>query len=98
MTDNRFSPLALLGTGYMGGSLALGARAAGLSARVVGYDPAPAAATTAVARGIVDAAAATPEEAVRGAALVVLAGPVRSLAPVAKAVAAAVAADALVID
>jgi prephenate dehydrogenase len=68
--------LSLLGVGYIGGSVALAARAAGRAARVVGYDPDPRAAETARARGIIDQAAASPEEAVAGAGLVVLAAPV----------------------
>jgi prephenate dehydrogenase len=90
--------LALLGVGYMGGSLALAARRAGVATEVVGYDPDPAVGKLAVERAIVDRMAATPAEAVRGARLVVLAAPVRSLAPLARAIAGDVRADALVID
>lgn len=90
--------LALLGVGYMGGSLALAARAAGLADRVVGWDPDPAVAAVALARGVIDAHAASAADAVGGARLVVLAGPVRSVVPTARAIAAALAADALVID
>jgi prephenate dehydrogenase len=92
------APLALLGLGYMGGSLALAARGLGISGRAVGYDPDPQAAAVARQRGIVDAVAATPVEAVAGARLVVLAAPVRSLVPLAQAIAGAVAPGALVID
>ena len=49
-----FSPLALLGVGYMGGSLALAARRAGLASQVIGFDPDPAAGAMALSRGIVD--------------------------------------------
>jgi prephenate dehydrogenase len=90
--------MALLGVGYMGGSLALAARKAGLVSRVVGYDIDPEAAAVAHRRGIVDETTERPEQAVGGAALVVLAGPVRSLAPLAASVAEAVAPGALVID
>jgi cyclohexadieny/prephenate dehydrogenase len=97
-TEPSFSPLALLGAGYIGGSVALAARRAGLATRVIGYDQDPAAAAVARERGIVDEAAATPEEAVAGAALVVLAAPVGSLGPLAGRIARAVAPGALVID
>jgi cyclohexadieny/prephenate dehydrogenase len=96
--STEWSPMALLGLGYMGGSLALGARKAGLVSRVVGYDVDPRAAAVACQRGIADVTTTRPEEAVAGAALVVLAGPVRSLGPLAAAVAGAVAPGALVID
>jgi len=97
-TEGSFSPLALLGAGYIGGSVALAARRAGLAARVIGYDQDPAAAATARERGILDEAAATPEEAVAGAALVVLAAPVGSLGALASRIARAVSPEALVID
>jgi prephenate dehydrogenase len=97
-TQPSFSPLALLGTGYIGGSVALAARRAGVAARVIGYDQEPAAAATARERGIVDETTATPEEAVAGAALVVLAAPVGSLGALAGRIARAVSPDALVID
>src|SRR5262245_27205820 len=55
------SPLALLGVGYIGGSLALAARQAGLTARIVGHDVDAGAVSLARARGVIDEAAATPE-------------------------------------
>lgn len=82
----------------MGGSLALAARRAGLAATVVGYDPSPEAGAVALRRGIVDRMAASPDEAVAGARVVVLAAPVRGLAPLARSIEAAVAPDAVVID
>jgi prephenate dehydrogenase len=90
--------LALLGVGYMGGSLALAARAAGQARTIVGFDPHPASAALALERGIVDRIGAGPSEAVQGADLVVLSAPVRSLVPLAAAIAGQVAPDALVID
>jgi prephenate dehydrogenase len=78
--------------------VALAARRAGVAARVIGYDQEPAAAATARERGIVDETTATPEEAVAGAALVVLAAPVGSLGALAGRIARAVSPDALVID
>jgi cyclohexadieny/prephenate dehydrogenase len=97
-TEASFSPRALLGTGYIGGSVALAARRAGVAARVVGYDQDPAAAAVARQRGIIDEAAPSPEQAVAGAALVVLAAPVASLGALARQIAGAVAPGALVID
>ncbi|HXU81749.1 MAG TPA: prephenate dehydrogenase/arogenate dehydrogenase family protein [Polyangia bacterium] len=97
-TEPSFSPLALLGAGYIGGSVALAARRAGLAARVVGYDQDPAAVAVARERGIVDDVAASPEAAVAGAGLVVLAAPVGSLGALARRIAPVVPAHALVID
>jgi prephenate dehydrogenase len=97
-SPSAYSPLALLGVGYIGGSVALGARRAGLTSRVVGYDADPAAAALGRERGILDEVAATPEGAVAGAALVVLAAPVASLAPLAARIAGALDAAALVVD
>ena len=96
-SEPPFSPLALLGTGYIGGSVALAARLAGV-ARILGYDADPASAALARERGIIDEAAASPEQAVAGAALVVLAAPVGSLGALARRIAGAVAPGALVID
>jgi prephenate dehydrogenase len=90
--------LALLGVGYMGGSLALAARAAGLAGTIVGYDPHAPSAALALQQGIVDRVATQPADAVQGAAVVVLAAPVRSLVPLAQGIADRVAPDALVID
>jgi prephenate dehydrogenase len=92
------STLALLGTGYMGGSLALAARQAGLVGRVVGFDAVAGHAAQAQARGILDEVAPTPELAASQADLVVLATPVGSLAPLAARIAPAVGAEAVVID
>ncbi len=96
--DDSFSPLALLGVGYIGGSVALAARAAGLSGRVVGYDPDARAVAIGRERGILDEVADSPEAAVRGARLVVLAAPVASLAELARRIAPALETNALVID
>jgi prephenate dehydrogenase len=90
--------MALLGAGYIGGSVALAARQAGVTTRVVGYEQDPNAAAVARERGIIDEIAPSPEAAVAGAALVVLAAPVASLGGLARRIARAVAPEALVID
>jgi prephenate dehydrogenase len=90
--------LALLGAGYIGGSAALAARRAGVVGEVTGYDPSPTATQAAIRMGIIDAAAASPQEAVAGASLVLLAAPVRSLAALLRAMAPALLSDATVID
>lgn len=94
----RSRTLAVLGVGYMGGSLALAARASGVATRVIGYEPDPTARAAATARGLVDVWGATPAEAVAGADLVVLAAPVRALVSLAAALAPALGPAALVLD
>ncbi len=96
--SSAFSPLAVLGVGYIGGSLALAARDAGLVSRIVGYDVDERASASARSRGILDDVCATPEAAVAGAAMVVLCAPVASLAPLARRIAPALSPAALVID
>jgi prephenate dehydrogenase len=90
--------LALLGVGYIGGSAALAARRAGIVGQVVGYDPLLAATQAAVQLGVVDEAASSPQAAVRGASMVLLAAPVRSLETLLGAIAPALEADTTVID
>ncbi len=90
--------MAVVGVGQIGGSVALAARAAGAVTKVVGWGRTPATVERARSLGVVDAIAAEVEDAVRGAAIVVLATPVRSLGALAKAVAPALAPGAIVID
>lgn len=94
----RFSRFALIGTGYIGGSAALAGRRAGMLGRVVGYDPDASAIAAAVRKGVIDEVAASPEEVVRDASLVLLAAPVASLRSLFARVAPAIGPDATVID
>lgn len=104
MTDSllpsmaTFGDVALLGVGYMGGSLVLAARQAGCVGKITGYDLDAATGMPALARGVVDMMAATPAQAVASAQLVVLAAPVGSLAELATQIAPALAPGTLVID
>ena len=97
-SQTRFSRFALLGAGYIGGSAALAGRRAGLVGRVVGYDPDPQATVVALGKGVIDEAAASPAAAVQGAALVLLAAPVRSLDALLSGIASALPPDATVVD
>jgi cyclohexadieny/prephenate dehydrogenase len=90
--------MALLGTGHIGGSLALAMRRARLVREVVGFDARPAHAARARARGIVTRVAASAAAAVRGADLVVFAVPVGATASVARAIAKALPDKAIVHD
>lgn len=89
--------LAVLGVGLIGGSLGLAARER-LGAEVAGWDRDPAVADRALARGAVDVGAATLEEAVAGAEVVVVAAPVGALPDAVGAALAAAGPDAVVTD
>jgi len=91
-------PLAVIGVGQIGGSVALAARAAGAVDAVVGWSRSAHTLRRAADAGIIDRAAPSAREAVRGAAVVVLATPVLSLSPLAAEIAPALGDDALVID
>ncbi len=90
--------VAVVGTGLIGGSIALGLRRSGAAVSVVGYDNDPAAMKAALDIGAVSAVAASAEEAVSGADLVVLAMPVDQIPVACAALAGAVADDAIVTD
>lgn len=89
--------VAVLGVGLIGASVALAARErAGLP--VGGWDPDPHALRTAVDRGALDLAAASPAEAVAGADVVVVAAPVGALPEAVGAALDAAGEDAVVTD
>jgi len=89
--------LAVLGVGLLGGSVALAARRRGVAAQVVGSGRRREALRAARERGVVDAVA-PPEDAVRGADLVVLATPVGVMAGLLGRVAGALAPGCVVTD
>jgi prephenate dehydrogenase len=90
--------LAVMGAGQIGGSVALAARAAGAVSEVVAWSRTREKLERAQALGIIDRSAPSAAEAARGAALVVLATPVRSLAEIAAEIAPALEPGAIVID
>ena len=67
---------AVLGTGLIGASLGMALRQTGWT--VAGWDPDPSALTIAAGRGAVDVACVAQDDAVDGAELVVLAGPLNA--------------------
>jgi prephenate dehydrogenase len=93
-----FPRLALIGVGYIGGSVALAARRAGLVGSVTGYDVDPQAGTLALARGVVDEMSNSAEGAADGASLVLLAAPVLSLAGLLRGIAGKLTPTATIID
>lgn len=68
--------LGVMGCGLIGGSLALALRHAGVVGHVVGYSPNPASVEQALARGVIDEAAGTAQDAARGVDVLVIAVPV----------------------
>ena len=93
-----FAQLTVLAPGLLGGSVARAVRAAGLAKRIVLWARRPE--TRAALRGQpwCDAAPDTPEEAVAGASLVVIASPVDQIAALAARIAPALPAGTLVTD
>jgi prephenate dehydrogenase len=90
--------MAVMGAGQIGGSVALAARAAGAVTEVVAWSRTREKLERAQALGIIDRSATSAAEAARGAALVVLATPVRSLGEIAAEIAPALDPYAIVID
>lgn len=93
-----YARLTILAPGLLGGSLGLAAHALGLAREVVVWARRPEARAECAAQPWCAAAPATPEEAVSGAALVVLCPPVESILPLLERVAPHLAAGALVTD
>jgi prephenate dehydrogenase len=93
-----FERMVVAGVGLIGGSLGLAARARGLVGEVVGYGRGEENLRIALARGAVDRYSRSADEAARGADLVVLAVPVRSLGAVTAELLPHAARDAVVID
>jgi len=94
----RLKRLAVIGVGLVGGSLALALRRAGAVASVAGFDRDAQALERAAALGVIDTAAASASDAAKGADLVVVAVPVRSIGPVLHDVALAMDPQAVVTD
>lgn len=90
--------IAVLGLGLIGGSLALALRAAGLTEQVAGFDADTAVTRSAMERGAISQACATPEEAARDADLVVLATPVLAMRGLLARIAPVLKRGALVTD
>ena len=92
-----FSRVAVLGLGLLGGSLAWAARRRGVAGEVVGATRSEAARERALQGGAVDAVL-PPEQAVRGAELVVLATPITAMPELLRRVATRLAEGAIVTD
>jgi prephenate dehydrogenase len=75
-----FDKVVIVGVGLIGGSFALGLKAAGAARTIVGLERSGAALERARQLGIIDEACTDPQEALRGADLVLLAAPVAQTA------------------
>lgn len=89
-------PVAVLGTGLIGGSVSLGLRAAGFP--TVGYDRDPRVLQEGLALHAFDTAAPSPVDAVREAELIVLAAPVNETESLCRAIREAVPPEAVITD
>ena len=87
----------MIGLGLLGGSFAWAARKRGAVRHVVGATRSTGAREQALAQGAIDSAA-QPEEAVRGAELIVLATPITAMPELLKRIAPALADGAIVTD
>ncbi len=92
------STLTILAPGLLGGSVARAARSRGAAQRIVLWARRPEARLALAEQPWCDAVADTPEAAVRGAALIVIASPVDRIGPLAQQIAAHVEEGAIVTD
>ena len=90
--------LTILAPGLLGGSVARAARENGAATRIVLWARRPEARLALREQSWCDAVADTPEDAVRDASLVVLAAPVDKIVPLARQIARALPAGAIVTD
>jgi prephenate dehydrogenase len=77
-----FAKVVIVGVGLIGGSFALGLRAAGAAGHIVGLGRSKEALARALALGLIDEACASPAQALRGADLVLIAAPVAQTGPI----------------
>jgi prephenate dehydrogenase len=77
-----FNRVVIIGAGLIGGSFALALKQAGAARHIVGLGRSPEAMARALELGIIDEIATNPENAMRGAELVLIAAPVAQTAPI----------------
>ncbi len=94
----HFRRMVIIGVGLIGGSLALVCRAKGMVSEVIGVGRSEGNLQDAVSMGAIDSYSFKADEAVKGADLVILATPVRSLIRLAKEIAPHLSPGAVVTD
>ncbi|TQK10462.1 prephenate dehydrogenase/arogenate dehydrogenase family protein [Herbaspirillum sp. SJZ107] len=77
-----FGKVVIVGVGLIGGSFALGLKAAGAASHIAGLGRSKEALARALELGLIDEACDSPEGALRGADLVLIAAPVAQTAPI----------------
>ena len=77
-----FDKVVIVGVGLIGGSFALGLKAAGAARHIAGLGRSTEALARALELGLIDEACASPAQALRGADLVLIAAPVAQTAPI----------------
>jgi prephenate dehydrogenase len=77
-----FDKVVIVGVGLIGGSFALGLKAAGAAREIVGLERSSQALARARELGIIDTVCTSPEQALRGAELVLIAAPVAQTAAI----------------
>lgn len=90
--------IAIIGCGLMSGSVAMALRVAHRAAHITGYSPSLHSAQKALSMGVIDEVCDTPQEAMKGADVVLLGMPVGALAEVLKAIYPAISPDMLITD
>jgi len=98
MSTLRIGKLAVFGVGLIGGSFALGLKAAGAVERVVGVGRGRANLEAALQSGVIDAIAASDEDALADTDFVLLAMPVGQMAPVMARIAPLIGGRTIVTD
>jgi len=91
------SQITIIGTGLIGGSVALALKKTGFAGRIVGCDREPVI-EQALKKGIVDAIQSDPLEAMRGSQIILLATPVRAIMELIGRLGPALPPDALITD
>ena len=92
------SHVAVIGTGLIGGSLALALKSRGLADEIRGWDLLAENGARALKRGAIDSLAGSASEAADGCELVIVATPVRSIPTVFRDIAGALSPGAIVTD
>jgi len=98
LAQELFSRAAVIGLGLIGGSLGMALTQGQIAREVIGYDLRPEALELGLATRAITGRASSASAAAHGADLVILAVPVRKIAPLAREISSFIAPDALVTD
>lgn len=98
LSKKPFAHAALIGTGLIGGSLALAMRAHGLADKFTGYDPNQDVLSRALKRHIIDSAAPCLEDCIEDAELIIIAAPVGAVRSILAELAGKAPDGAVIID